>query len=148
MKSSPRNRTPARIAAKIRGVLKDGGTAKRAAGVQRFFKEEIESHGWRTAELRRVARQMRREIIRDHGLESLLEVADELFSGSVLEEKIAAVFLLEKLDAEFGDREFELFESWLDRINNWSEHDALVHDLIAPLFIAQPTRVKTALRWA
>ena len=148
MKSSPRNRTPARIAAKIRGVLKDGGTAKRATGVQRFFKEEIESHGWRTAELRRVARQMRREIIRDHGLESLLEVADELFSGSVLEEKIAAVFLLEKLDAEFGDREFELFESWLDRINNWSEHDALVHDLIAPLLIAQPTRVKTALRWA
>jgi hypothetical protein len=35
----------------------------------------------------------------------------------VLEEKIAAIFLLEKLDAEFGDREYKLFESWLGRVS-------------------------------
>ncbi len=49
-----------------------------------------------------------------------MEVADQLFLGSVREEKIAAVFLLEKLDAEFGDREYKLFESWLGRISNWA----------------------------
>lgn len=100
------------------------------------------------ADLRRAARQLRGQIRKDHGLSFLIEVADRLFSGPVLEEKIAAVFLLEKLAAEFGDREFKLFESWLDRISSWSDHDALVHDLIAPMMIAKPSRVKEIVRWA
>jgi len=66
----------------------------------------------------------------------------------VLEEKIAAVLLLEKLDGEFGDGEFELFESWLDRISSWADHDALVHYLIAPMVAAKPARAKTVFRWA
>jgi hypothetical protein len=35
--------TPAQVAADIRRLLKDGGTAEHAAGVQWFFKEEIKS---------------------------------------------------------------------------------------------------------
>jgi 3-methyladenine DNA glycosylase AlkD len=113
-----------------------------------FFKDEIKSHGWYTADLRRASRQFRREIRSQHGLGFLIQVADQLFSGLVLEEKIAAVFLLENLDSEFGDSEFKLFESWLDRVGSWSDHDALVHDLIAPLVIGKPIRVKATMRWA
>ena len=136
------------VAVRIRRALKDGGSAEHASGVQWFFKDEIKSHGWYTANLRRAARRFRREVIKERGLDFLIEVADELFTGSVLEEKIAAVFLLEKLDPEFGAREFKLFESWLDRISSWADHDALVHDLIAPMVAAQPARAKTVFRWA
>src|SRR5580700_6745 len=114
--------TPAEVAAQIRRELKDDGSAEHAAGVQWFFKDEIKSHGWYTADLRRAAVRLRREMRKERGLEFLVEVSDHLFSGSVLEEKIAAIFLLEKLDAEFGDREFKLFESWIDRINSWADH--------------------------
>jgi len=136
------------VAAQIRTALKDGGSADHAAGVQWFFKDEIKSHGWYTAELRRAARRCRREILSKHDLSFLLDVADQLFSGRVLEEKIAAVFLLEKMDAQFGDREFKLFASWLDRISSWADHDALVHDLIAPMIAAKPSRVNLVFRWA
>jgi hypothetical protein len=84
--------TPAEIAAQIRRALKDGGSAEHAAGVQWFFKEEIKSHGWYTAALRRAIRRCRREILREHDFRFLTEVADQLFSGSVLEEKIAGCF--------------------------------------------------------
>src|SRR5580692_5279999 len=94
--------TPAEIAAQIRRALKDGGSAEHAAGVQRFFKDAIKSHGWYTADLRHGAVCSQREIRKDHGLDFLAEVADKLFAGLVLEEKIVAVFLLEKLDHEFG----------------------------------------------
>jgi 3-methyladenine DNA glycosylase AlkD len=140
--------TPAALAAQIRNALKNGGSAKHAAGVQWFFKDEIKSHGWYTADLRRAAVRSRREIGKEHGLDFLIEVADRLFSGSVLEEKIAAVFLLEKLDGEFGDAEFKLFESWLDRVSSWADHDALVHDLIAPMIASKPPRAKVVFRWA
>ncbi len=140
--------TPAEVAAQIRRALKTGGSAEHAAGVQWFFKDEIKSHGWYTADLRRAAIGFRRELKKERGLGFLVEVADHLFSGSVLEEKVAAVFLLEKLDTEFGDREFERFESWLDRISSWADHDGLVHYLIAPMVAAKPARTKTVFRWA
>ena len=138
----------AEVAAQIRRALTDGGSAERAAGVQWFFKDEIKSHGWYTADLRRAAVRFRRELRKERGLDFLVEVSDHLFSGSVLEEKIAAVFLLEKLDAEFGDREFNLFESWIDRISSWADHDGLVHYLISPMVAAKPARAKVVFRWA
>ncbi len=140
--------TPSEVAAQIRHALKRGGSVEHATGVQWFFKDEIKSHGWYTAELRRAMRQCRREILREHNSEFLVNVADKLFFGNVLEEKVAAVFLLEKLDAQFGDREFKLFEAWLERISSWADHDALVHDLIAPMLVPKPPRAKAVFRWA
>lgn len=139
---------PQNIAAQIRRALRDGGSAEHAAGVQWFFKDEIRSHGWYTAALRRALRGRRREILRQHDFGFLLRVADELFSGSVLEEKVAAVFLLEGLDSQFSDREFRMFEAWLDRISSWAEHDGLVHSLIAPMVTGKPSRIKNVFRWA
>jgi 3-methyladenine DNA glycosylase AlkD len=141
-------RTPAATAAEIRRALKSGRSDEHAAGVQWFFKNEIRSHGWYTADLRRAAVRFRREVRKEHGLDFLVETADHLFTGSVLEEKVAAVFLLEKLDGQFGDSEFKLFESWLNRISSWADHDGLVHYLIAPMIAAEPARAKTVFRWA
>lgn len=139
---------PSEVAAEIRRALREGGSAEHAAGVQWFFKEEIKSHGWYTADLRRAIRRRRRDILREHDFDFLVSVADELFSGSVLEEKVAAVFVLEQLHGQCGDREFRLFESWLDRISSWADHDAFVHDLIAPMIAAGPKRAKVVFRWA
>lgn len=140
--------TSPQIATQIRQTLTKGGSAEHAEGVQWFFKQKIKSHGWYTADLRRAAVRFRRELRKEHGLDFLIEVADQLFSGSVLEEKIAAVFLLEKLENEFGEAEFKRFESWLDRISSWADHDALVHDLIAPMIAGKPARAQSVFRWA
>jgi len=138
----------AEVAAGVRSALREGGSVEHASGVQWFFKDEIKSHGWYTADLRRAAIRFRREVRNERGLDFLVEVADQLFSGLVLEEKVAAVFLLEKLDADFSDLEFKLFESWLDRISSWADHDALLHDLIAPMIVVKPARAKIVFRWA
>lgn len=140
--------TPAYIAAHVRRVLKDGGSAPHAEGVQRFFKEEIQSRGWYTAELRKVAVRFRRTILKERGLEFLVKVADELFSGEVLEERAFAVYLLENQIEKLGDREFRLFEKWIGRVSSWADHDALVHYLIAPLVAADRKRTKEVFRWA
>jgi 3-methyladenine DNA glycosylase AlkD len=145
---SKRKITPNYIAAHIRRVLKDGGSAPHAEGVQWFFKEEIKSRGWCTAELRQVAVRFRRAIVRERGPDFLLEVADKPFQGRVLEEKVFAVLTLEKLVNKFGDAEFRLFESWLARISSWADHDALVPYLIALMVAAKTARVKRVFVWA
>ena len=144
----PRAITPAYIADHIRRVLKDGGSAPHAEGVQHFFKEEIQSRGWYTAELRKVALRFRRAILKEEGLDFLVQVADKLFAGRVLEEKSFAVYLLQTLTSEFGNKEFRLFECWINRISNWADHDALVHYLVGPMIASDPVRLKVVFRWA
>lgn len=140
--------TPEYIAAHIRRVLKDGGSAPHAEGVEWFFKEEIKSRGWYTAEMRKVAVRFRRAILRERGLDFLVKVADRLFRGRVLEEKIFGVFLLEKLVHQLDDSEFRLLEAWLPRISSWADHDGLVHYLIAPMIAAKPSRARSVFLWA
>jgi 3-methyladenine DNA glycosylase AlkD len=143
-----RRPSPETIAAEIRLLLRNGGSAEHADGVQWFFKDEIKSHGWYTAKLRSVAVRFRRRIRKEFGLDFLLRVADKLFAGLVLEEKIFAVFLLEKMTEEFGNAEFRLFESWLPRISSWADHDGLVHYLIAPMVTAKADRIRRVFCWA
>jgi hypothetical protein len=140
--------TPDYIADHIRRVLKDGGSAPHSEEVQHFFKEEVQSRGWYTAELRKFAVRFRRSIARERGMNFLVQVADELFSGQILEEKVMAVFLLEKQTKNLGDNEFQLFASWLDRVSSWADHDALVHDLLAPMVAADPARCRQVFLWS
>jgi len=140
--------TPNYIAEHIRRVLKDGGSAPHSAEVQHFFKEEVKSRGWYTAELRKVAVRFRRSMAREKGMEFVVQVADKLFSGRMLEEKVVAVFLLEGQTEGFGQREFRLFASWLDRVTSWADHDGLAHYLLSPMLSADPARCREVFLWA
>src|SRR6266496_5265798 len=102
--------TPKKVAAEIRAVLKRDGSAEHAKGVQWFFKEDVKSHGWYTAALRAFAKQRRREILKDYGIDFLVQVADRLFTGRVLEEKIFAVLLLENCSGKLDPNHFVLLE--------------------------------------
>src|SRR5215468_5702586 len=101
-----RKPSPIRVGAEIRKLLKDGGSIGHATGVQWFFKDEIKSHGWYTAPLRRAAIRTRRELQKQFGLGFVVRVADQLFTGRILEQKVFAVFLLEKLTGQLGEQNF------------------------------------------
>jgi 3-methyladenine DNA glycosylase AlkD len=144
----PEVNTPKHVAEQIRRQLRTGGSEQHAAGVQWFFKEEIHSHGWRTAALRKAAVLTRRRILRENSLNFLMRVADEMFHGGILEEKVFAVFLLEKMMDELGAKEFHVFERWLSRISTWADHDALVHYLLGPMVLSDPKRSARVFVWA
>ena len=141
-------KTPAYIAKHIRRVLLDGASAPHTEEVQRFFKHEVKSRGWYTGELRKVAVRFRRTILAEH---------DHALPGagcrSTLPRQRAGRKDIRGRDAarcgsEFGKPEFKLFESWLDRVSSWADHDALVHYLIGPMIAADATLLSRPPRWA
>ncbi len=142
------NDTPKHAAEQIRHELRAGGSRQHAAGVQWFFKEEIQSHGWYTASLRKAAVQTRRRILREESLGFLMKVADDLFHGDILEEKVFAIFLLERLTDQLGSKEFHVFESWLARVSTWADHDALASYLFGPMLVSDPKRSQRVFVWA
>ncbi|HUI84531.1 MAG TPA: DNA alkylation repair protein [Candidatus Binatia bacterium] len=142
------SKSPAYVAEHIRRVLLDGASAPHTEEVRRFFRQEVKSRGWYTAELRKVAVRFRRTIVAQNGPPFLLQVADRLFSGDVLEEKIFAVLMLQGIVGELGKPEFRLFESWLDRVSSWADDDALAHYLLGPMIAADARLLARPLRWA
>ena len=136
------------IADHLRRVLINGGSAPYTAEVQRFFKDEIQSRGWRMNELRKLARRFARVIRGAESLDYLVLVADELFQGSVLEEKILAVLLLEPCVGELAAKHFKRFDQWLERVSTWADHDALVQSLIGPMIVADPRRLRRLFVWS
>ena len=141
-------RSASKTAQEIRKALVAGGTAAIAASSQRFFSEPTKAHGWRTATLRRFAHDWRKKLIQEQGIEFVVEVADQLFRSGPNEEKNFAIFLLETSPEKLGDSEFRLFEAWLDRIENWSDHDGLTMYLLGPMMAAQSKRVIRVKDWA
>lgn len=141
-------KSPAYIARHIRRVLLDGASAPHTAEVQRFFKEKIQSRGWYTGELRKLSLRFRRTIVAESGQDFLVQVADQLFRGNVLEEKIFAVTMLQGIVGKLGKPEFQLFESWLDRVSSWADHDSLVHYLIGAMISRDDSYLPRPLRWA
>src|SRR3569832_2266845 len=136
------------IAAHLRQVLVNGASAPHTAEVEWFFKNEVQSRGWYTDELRKLARRFTKVIKGDAGLPYLIEIADLLFRGRILEEKILAVQLLETSTKEMTREDFFLFESWLKRVSTWADHDALASYLLGPLIAADPKLSRNALVWA
>jgi 3-methyladenine DNA glycosylase AlkD len=141
-------KAPSYIADHIRRVLLDGASAPHSEEVQRFFKEEVASRGWYTAELRKVAFRFHRALLKEHGVDYLVSVADDLFRGRVLEEKVMAVMLLEKSVDDLGAKQFRVFDEWLDRVSSWADHDALLHYLIGPMIADEPSRARYVFQWA
>ncbi len=136
------------IADHLRHVLINGASAPHTEEVQRFFKDEIQSRGWYTNELRKLARRFTRVIRNEESLDYLVEVADNLFHGSVLEEKILAVLLLEQCVGDFTSVHFKRFEQWLDRVSTWADHDALVQYILGPMIVADPRRLRRVFVWS
>jgi 3-methyladenine DNA glycosylase AlkD len=141
-----RGQSATSIVREIVAHLRDHGSPEHAAGVQWFFKEEVQSHGWYTEDLRRYARALHRQLVHDQAL--LLDVAERLFGSPVLEEKALAVTMLEPALRRFGSPEFRRFETWFGQVRSWADHDALAMYLIGPLLVADPRRVRRPLRWA
>jgi 3-methyladenine DNA glycosylase AlkD len=136
------------IADHLRRVLTNGASAPHTAEVQRFFKDEIQSRGWYTGELRKLARRFSRVIRGEEGVDYLVSVADNLFQGNVLEEKILAVLLLEPCVGDLTSAHFKLFDGWLERVSTWADHDALVQYVIGPMMVADPRRLRRVFVWS
>lgn len=126
--------------------LRAHGSPEHAAGVQWFFKEAVTSHGWRTADLRRYGRQLHGQLADDRA--RLLDVAETLFGGEALEEKVLGVVMLQRSLGDFGAAEFTRFERWLRRVTTWADHDALVMFLIGPMMTADSRRAARVCVWA
>ncbi len=120
--------TPVYIADHIRRVLKDGGSAPHSDEVQAFFQRRDAIAGLVYRRTKKICNSIpAQHLPANAAWISWCKLPTSSFPGQVLEEKVMAVFLLEKQTVNIlAGTNFELFASWIDRVSSWADHDALV----------------------
>ena len=134
------------VVRRVRRELRRKGSPAVARSVQRFFKEPVPAYGWRTAEVRRLAQRLRREMAGDAKL--LFAVAEKLFAGPTVEEQSLGVILLERAARKFGAAEFRRLERWLRHVKNWAACDALCVSLLGAILRREARLATRVHRWA
>lgn len=96
-----------------------------AEGQRRFFRSEVETYGVRTAQLNALIRDVAREI-KPWPVAARDELMLLLWQYGRLESTALACHVYRRFGKACGEREFEMFEHWLDRyVTNWAACDGL-----------------------
>jgi 3-methyladenine DNA glycosylase AlkD len=131
----------------MRAQLKSAADPEFAEGMCWFFKEPVKPYGIPTPRLRELARLAYAEI-------KHWPVADrdrfviELWESGMLEEGVIVAHLYRRFAKTCGEREFAMFERWVDRyVTNWAHCDGVSAWLIAASIANQPGLADRLARW-
>jgi 3-methyladenine DNA glycosylase AlkD len=122
----------------LRSQLKAAANPEVKSGALWFFKEPVKPYGVRTPQLRELARlayaQVKQWPVADRD-----RFVTELWKSGMLEEGVIVCHLYRRFAKTCGNREFAIFEHWIDRyVGNWSHCDGVSTWLIAASIANRP----------
>jgi 3-methyladenine DNA glycosylase AlkD len=125
------------------------GTPQRAAGARAYFKahEKLEFFGVAAPELRRLARQIRRERS-TWTLTEAVRFADALIARPQLEAKSLGICVLGRFRSFFDDSVLPRAKRWLAQsCQDWASTDNLCSDVLGPLLLDRPHLIPKLRPW-
>jgi 3-methyladenine DNA glycosylase AlkD len=131
----------------IRSHLKAAADPEFEAGLRWFFKEPVKPYGVRTPLLRELARLAYAQVKLWPVVERNRFVT-ELWKSGMLEEGGIVCHLYRRFAKSCGEREFAMFEHWIDRyVRNWSHCDGVSTWLIAASIANRPGLADRLAQW-
>jgi len=117
------------------------------AGAAKFFKEPVKARGVRSPQLIELSAEIYREI-KPWPVDSRDAFVARLWRDAHIETGALACYLYRRFAKTFGEREFRLFEHWLDRYaKNWGHTDGLGIYLLAPTIAQVPELARELPGW-
>jgi 3-methyladenine DNA glycosylase AlkD len=137
-----------KIVSGIRAELKANVDQKTQESMHRFFKEEVKSHGVKTAVVHKIAQKHWREI-KDLGKAEIFELCDELFQSDFMEEAFVVSDWLPNLVDAFELGDLQQFKAWIERyVNNWAKCDSLCNHTVGDFVEKFPQTVQEIVSWS
>lgn len=132
---------------RIRAELRRNADENTKNSGRRFFKEQVELYGVKTAVVTRIAREGLREVI-DLSRSEILALCEELWQSGYLEESGIACEWAYSLRRSYQAHDFALFERWVsDYVSNWAACDTLCNHTIGAFLEAFPAYVEKLKDW-
>lgn len=131
----------------VRAKLKAAADPEFEAGLRWFFKEPVKPYGVRTPQVRELARLAYHEV-KHWPIGERDRFVTELWKSGMLEEGALVEHLYRRFAKSCNEREFRMFEHWVDRyVRNWSHCDGVSTWLIAASIANRPGLADRLAGW-
>ena len=132
----------------IRVSLLDQADEATRETARRFFKEEVKTHGVKSAAVTKIAKAATKDM-KGASKAEVFALCDKLLESRYLEEGGVACALVYDRAAEFEPEDLAVFEGWLERhVSNWASCDTLCNHSVGTLLEMYPERIERVKGWA
>jgi 3-methyladenine DNA glycosylase AlkD len=135
---------PAAVSQQIEDELRALGTPERAEGEKAYLKSSLDFLGVTVWQIRRVVKA----VVPEPSHDELVALVEELWSGSVFDRKLAAVFVLESCPELVEPSDLSLLERLIRDSGTWALVDGLAGDVMASLLVRHPSALPALDAWA
>lgn len=136
------------VVLKIRRDLKASVDLKYKEGECRYFKEKIKPIGVRSAVVGEITQKYFLLLKKEWKYEDFVKLGEKLLSGGWFEEIGIAFSFMERLNDQFTEDSFYLFENWLNKyVSNWANCDHISNHLIGDAVEKYPKYISNLMKW-
>lgn len=127
-------------------LLANADEATKVSG-KRFFKEEIELYGVKTATVTKIAKQAFKKI-KSLPKDKIFALCEQLWQSGLMEESFIACNWAYQMKEQFTKDDFFVFEKWVNRyVSNWASCDTLCNQTVGTLVEMYPACLENLKRW-
>lgn len=113
-----------------------------------FFKEAVNVHGIKSAEVKQISKKYLKAL-KGTSKKEVFTLCEELWKTQYLEECIIACNWSLSVKKEFTPSDFMTFERWIDSyVTNWATCDTLCNHTVGDFIVMYPEFVSELKRWA
>ncbi len=131
----------------VRKKLIENADEKTKAGSKRYFKEQIDTYGVKSAVVGQISKEIYSQIT-DFSKDEIFELCEELWKSGMLEESFIACNWSYAVRKQFIESDFSIFECWVNHyVSNWASCDTFCNHTIGAFLQLYPQFVQKMKEW-
>lgn len=131
----------------VRKKLIENADEKTKAGSKRYFKEQIDTYGVKSAVVGQISKEIYSQIT-DFSKDEIFELCEELWKSGMLEESFIACNWSYAVRKQFIESDFSIFERWVNHyVSNWASCDTFCNHTIGAFLQLYPQFVQKMKEW-
>jgi len=135
------------VISQIRQDLKNAADPNTKKSFQRFFREEVQYYGVKTAAVGKIAQKYWKEI-KKRNKANIFQLCEELYSSNITEEAFIVSNWVPHLKDRFEQEDFHVFYNWIDTyISNWAMCDGFCNHSMGEFIEKYPEYVDKLKPW-
>lgn len=131
----------------VRKRLIENSDEKTKAGSKRYFKEQIETYGVKSAVVGQISKEIFSQVA-DFSKDEIFELCEELWKSGILEESFIACNWSYAVRKQLIESDFSIFERWVNHyVSNWASCDTFCNHTIGAFLQLYPQFVQKMKEW-
>lgn len=131
----------------VRNLLIENADEKVKDGGKRYFKEEIQLYGVKTAIVTQIGNQAFKQV-KELPKSEIFALCEDLWKSGMMEESFIACNWAYAIRKQYTPEDFETFERWVNQyVSNWAACDSLCNHAIGAFLTQYPDYLKKMKAW-